>query len=153
MPAASSAANPRPSTTGLGSAMAETTRTTPARATARALVEPLAPDAALGHEHGTDQRVGRGEPPPPLGKPQGPLEVRLVVHHEPFSGRDARERGHGHGPASAGAGTARPLPSRLSRSVPESHRVHPRVALGGSRTVTAGGDLHPAPKTSSSFSV
>jgi hypothetical protein len=49
--------------------------------------------------------------------------------------------------AHAAAGTARPLPSRLSRSVPESHRVHPRLAAEGSRTVTAGGESHPAPKT------
>src|SRR5439155_27292714 len=38
-------------------------------------------------------------------------------------------------PARARRRTAtRPLPSRLSRSVPESHRVHPRPAAGGSRT-------------------
>src|SRR6185436_20480044 len=36
------------------------------------------------------------------------------------------------------------LPSRLSRSVPESHRIHPHVAREGSRTVTAGGESHPA---------
>jgi len=50
--------------------------------------------------------------------------------------------------ARAYAVTARPLPSRLSRSVPELHRVHPWMAPRGSRTLTAGGDLHPAPKTS-----
>jgi len=44
---------------------------------------------------------------------------------------------------------ARLLPSRLSRSVPESRRIHPRLAAGGSRTFTAGGESHPALKTSS----
>ena len=41
----------------------------------------------------------------------------------------------------------RSLPSRLSRSAPEFHRVHPPLAAAGSRTVTAGGELHPAPET------
>ena len=46
-------------------------------------------------------------------------------------------------------------PSRLSppiptvRSVPELHRVHPRLAAAGLRTVTAGGESHPAPETGS----
>ncbi len=43
--------------------------------------------------------------------------------------------------------STRSLPSRLSRSVPEFHRVHPRLAVEGSRTVTAGGELRPAPET------
>jgi len=50
--------------------------------------------------------------------------------------------------ADAATQRSRPfLPSRLSRSVPVSHRVHPPLAAAGSRTVTAGGEFHPAPET------
>ena len=70
----------------------------------------------------------------------------------PFRDGDAMRKGGDGEPSHAPRGRRdrRLLPSRLSRSVPESHRVSPRLAAGGSRTVTAGGDLHPAPKTCSS---
>src|SRR5204863_7431985 len=63
-----------------------------------------------------------------------------------FMGRGGNMRGAA--PRRARHRQPRLLPSRLSRSVPESHRVHLRVAREGSRTVTAGGESHPAPETS-----
>ena len=58
------------------------------------------------------------------------------------------ERRAARGPARCAEPPPRLLPSRLSRSVPESHRIHPHVAREGSRTVTAGGESHPALETS-----
>src|SRR5437899_11867482 len=68
----------------------------------------------------------------------------------PFRDGVASREGRWELPRTRRCCDGRLLPSRLSRSVPESHRVNPRLAAEGSRTVTAGGDLHPAPKTCSS---
>src|SRR5213078_1636484 len=88
------------------------------------------------------------------GSPHEPLIVLAPglggsFHPACLSRDGTREtRGRNRGAVDTTPELTRPLPSRLSRSVPVFHRVHPRVAPGGSRTLTAGGESHPAPKTS-----
>src|SRR5204863_8264902 len=116
------------------------------RSAARTVVPPFAGDIATGgHDERADHRIGRDVPPPALREFERLGHVRLVSFHPrlPPGARTARSAAVGRRRRS----TACFLPSRLSRSVPGSHRVHPRVARAGSRTVTAGGELRPAPET------
>ena len=109
------------------------------------LVPPLADHPAVANQHATDQWIGRDAPPAPRRELERPPHVPLPVHAPPSfrSGTQVERRCR----TARGGPRACSLPSRLSRSVPGSHRVHPHVARGGSRTVTAGGDSHPAPET------
>ncbi len=111
-----------------------------------ALVPALPHDPAVAHDDGADEGVWGHEATAPIGELQrSPHEPLSLAHAPAFPGSE----GSGEQRTQATFGrVARPLPSRLSRSVPEFHRVHPRPAAEGSRTLTAGGDLHPAPKTS-----
>ena len=110
-------------------------------------VPALADGLPVADDDGADERVRRRESEPALGELEGRPHMRLVGHDAPIPGR--WDSGEETDDTRAAADPTRPLSSRLSRSVPELHRVHPRLAAMGSRTLTAGGELHPAPKTGS----
>ena len=101
--------------------------------------------AARRADDGTDQRVRRDATPASLREAERPSHVLFVsFHRSPYRGVNDTTGAA----ADAASQRSRPfLPSRLSRSVPVSHRVHPPLAAVGSRTVTAGGEFHPAPET------
>ena len=116
---------------------------------------------AIIDDDGAHHGIGRDAAPAAFGELERPphLGPSCCPTASPRPVRPRRGGRRASGDATRGVRTAQPrrvtrsLPSRLSRSVPEFHRVHPPLAAAGSRTVTAGGELHPAPETGWSSAV
>ena len=115
-----------------------------------------APSRRVVDDEGAHHGIGRDPAPAAFGELERPphLGLSCCLHASPRSVRPRRGGGERQAMRLAACAQRSPvvaftrsLPSRLSRSAPESHRVHPPLAAAGSRTVTAGGELHPAPET------
>ena len=113
-------------------------RMTSACGRAGAFVPALADDAAVAHDaRRRPCGFGRHQPAAALRELQRPPHVRRSrrvvrrVLHVRSRHRGEVGNAQARGPARSADRCARLLPSRLSRSVPESHRVHPRLAARG----------------------
>jgi hypothetical protein len=116
---------------------------------------PLVPAGAdhlvVAHDHGTDAGVRRNVrgAARELDRPAHVFEI-CFAHASP---RDLEAREAAPTPSMDASASEASSPIRTSRwcgspSVPVSHRINPRLAAGGSQTLTAGRDSHPAPKRS-----